>query len=119
MRTAAELAERWLIRDPASILPSSAGPRGARPNGGFRFQPRRYRLVCDGAGEDFQFDATRLESKDNESAGSLSRWTYLAAAGDGSVSVVLVRPTGRSTWVMPKGHLEAGERCRGGDARGH
>jgi 8-oxo-dGTP pyrophosphatase MutT (NUDIX family) len=29
--------------------------------------------------------------------------------GDGSISVVLVRPTGRSTWVMPKGHLEEGE----------
>jgi 8-oxo-dGTP pyrophosphatase MutT (NUDIX family) len=29
--------------------------------------------------------------------------------GNGSISVVLVRPTGRSTWVMPKGHLEEGE----------
>jgi len=29
--------------------------------------------------------------------------------GDGSIRVVLVRPTGRSTWVMPKGHLEEGE----------
>ena len=29
--------------------------------------------------------------------------------GDGSVSVVLVRPAGRSTWVLPKGHLEEGE----------
>jgi 8-oxo-dGTP pyrophosphatase MutT (NUDIX family) len=29
--------------------------------------------------------------------------------GDGSIGVVLVRPTGRSTWVMPKGHLEEGE----------
>lgn len=28
---------------------------------------------------------------------------------DGSISVVLVRPAGRSTWVLPKGHLEAGE----------
>ena len=28
---------------------------------------------------------------------------------DGSISVVLVRPAGRSTWVMPKGHLEEGE----------
>ena len=29
--------------------------------------------------------------------------------GDGSIRVVLVRPTGRSIWVMPKGHLEEGE----------
>ena len=29
--------------------------------------------------------------------------------GDGSISVVLVRPAGRSTWVLPKGHVEAGE----------
>jgi 8-oxo-dGTP pyrophosphatase MutT (NUDIX family) len=29
--------------------------------------------------------------------------------GDGSISVVLVRPAGRSTWVLPKGHLEEGE----------
>jgi len=28
---------------------------------------------------------------------------------DGSISVVLVRPAGRTTWVLPKGHLEAGE----------
>jgi 8-oxo-dGTP pyrophosphatase MutT (NUDIX family) len=28
---------------------------------------------------------------------------------DGSISVVLVRPAGRSTWVLPKGHLEPGE----------
>jgi 8-oxo-dGTP pyrophosphatase MutT (NUDIX family) len=29
--------------------------------------------------------------------------------GDGSISVVLVRPAGRRTWVLPKGHLEEGE----------
>ena len=29
--------------------------------------------------------------------------------GDDSISVVLVRPAGRSTWVLPKGHLEDGE----------
>jgi 8-oxo-dGTP pyrophosphatase MutT (NUDIX family) len=28
---------------------------------------------------------------------------------DGSTSVVLVRPAGRKTWVLPKGHLEEGE----------
>jgi 8-oxo-dGTP pyrophosphatase MutT (NUDIX family) len=28
---------------------------------------------------------------------------------DGSISVVLVRPAGRRTWVLPKGHLEDGE----------
>jgi 8-oxo-dGTP pyrophosphatase MutT (NUDIX family) len=28
---------------------------------------------------------------------------------DGPISLVLVRPAGRSTWVLPKGHLEAGE----------
>jgi 8-oxo-dGTP pyrophosphatase MutT (NUDIX family) len=28
---------------------------------------------------------------------------------DGSISVVLVRPSGRRTWVLPKGHLEEGE----------
>jgi len=28
---------------------------------------------------------------------------------DGSISVVLVRPAGRRTWVLPKGHLEEGE----------
>ena len=27
----------------------------------------------------------------------------------GSISVVLVRPAGRNTWVLPKGHIEAGE----------
>jgi 8-oxo-dGTP pyrophosphatase MutT (NUDIX family) len=29
--------------------------------------------------------------------------------GDGSISVVLVRPAGRRTWVLPKGHVEDGE----------
>jgi len=28
---------------------------------------------------------------------------------DGGVDVVLVRPAGRDTWVLPKGHVEAGE----------
>lgn len=27
----------------------------------------------------------------------------------GSLSLVLVRPAGRTTWVLPKGHVEAGE----------
>lgn len=30
-------------------------------------------------------------------------------APDGSLSVVLVRPAGRTTWVLPKGHIEPGE----------
>jgi len=29
--------------------------------------------------------------------------------GDGRVQVVLVRPAGRDTWVLPKGHVEPGE----------
>ena len=28
---------------------------------------------------------------------------------DGQVEVVLVRPAGKQTWVLPKGHLEPGE----------
>jgi 8-oxo-dGTP pyrophosphatase MutT (NUDIX family) len=28
---------------------------------------------------------------------------------DGSIKVVLVRPAGRNTWVLPKGHVEEGE----------
>ena len=28
---------------------------------------------------------------------------------DGAVEVVLVRPAGKQTWVLPKGHLEPGE----------
>jgi len=28
---------------------------------------------------------------------------------NGSIKVVLVRPAGRTTWVLPKGHIEAGE----------
>src|SRR5579859_5522856 len=30
-------------------------------------------------------------------------------AADGTIEVVLVRPAGRATWVLPKGHIEAGE----------
>ena len=29
--------------------------------------------------------------------------------GDASIEVVLVRPTGKDTWVLPKGHVEPGE----------
>lgn len=28
---------------------------------------------------------------------------------NGSIKVALVRPAGRTTWVLPKGHIEAGE----------
>ena len=31
---------------------------------------------------------------------------------NGLVEVVLVRPAGRDTWVLPKGHVEAGEAVR-------
>jgi 8-oxo-dGTP diphosphatase len=29
--------------------------------------------------------------------------------GDGKIEVVLVRPAGKDTWVLPKGHVEPGE----------
>lgn len=29
--------------------------------------------------------------------------------GDGTVEIVLVRPAGKGTWVLPKGHVEPGE----------
>src|SRR5579863_5067392 len=47
----------------------------------------------------------KIKSRREVSAGGLI-WRRRA---DGSVSVVLVRPAGRSTWVLPKGHLEQGE----------
>ncbi|MGH8011571.1 MAG: NUDIX hydrolase [Candidatus Binataceae bacterium] len=47
---------------------------------------------------------------------SPSRWRHEISAGgliwrkhDGDIEVVLVRPAGRGTWVLPKGHVEAGE----------
>ncbi|HVA40460.1 MAG TPA: NUDIX hydrolase [Candidatus Binataceae bacterium] len=47
----------------------------------------------------------KIKSRREVSAGGLI-WRRLR---DGAISVVLVRPAGRSTWVLPKGHLEAGE----------
>ena len=47
----------------------------------------------------------KIKSRREVSAGGLI-W---CRRRDGSVSVVLVRPAGRSTWVLPKGHLEEGE----------
>jgi 8-oxo-dGTP pyrophosphatase MutT (NUDIX family) len=47
----------------------------------------------------------KIKSRRDVSAGGLI-WRR---ASDGSVSMVMVRPAGRSTWVLPKGHLEAGE----------
>ncbi|MGH7986973.1 MAG: NUDIX hydrolase [Candidatus Acidiferrales bacterium] len=47
---------------------------------------------------------------------SPSRWRHEISAGgliwrelDGQIEVVLVRPAGRGTWVLPKGHVEPGE----------
>ena len=61
----------------------------------------------------------RSRSKKNQSRGGkpkIQRRRELSAGGltwrregDGSVSVVLVRPAGRKTWVLPKGHVEPGE----------
>jgi 8-oxo-dGTP pyrophosphatase MutT (NUDIX family) len=61
----------------------------------------------------------RSRSKKNQSRGEkpkIQRRREVSAGGltwrrdaDNSVSVVLVRPAGRKTWVLPKGHLEPGE----------
>jgi len=45
-----------------------------------------------------------LEVRREVSAGGLI-WRH----GDGGVEVVLVRPAGKETWVLPKGHVEPGE----------
>jgi 8-oxo-dGTP pyrophosphatase MutT (NUDIX family) len=47
----------------------------------------------------------KIKSRREVSAGGLI-WRRKS---DGSIRVVLVRPAGRSTWVLPKGHLEKGE----------
>lgn len=60
----------------------------------------RARSKCKGRGSE-----PKIKHRREVSAGGLI-WRR---RGDGSISVVLVRPTGRSTWVMPKGHLEEGE----------
>jgi 8-oxo-dGTP pyrophosphatase MutT (NUDIX family) len=36
---------------------------------------------------------------------------------DGHLQVVLVRPAGRDTWVLPKGHIEPGEAVKDAAAR--
>jgi 8-oxo-dGTP pyrophosphatase MutT (NUDIX family) len=48
---------------------------------------------------------------------SAARWRREISAGgliwrhrNGGVEIVLVRPAGRTTWVLPKGHVEPGER---------
>jgi 8-oxo-dGTP pyrophosphatase MutT (NUDIX family) len=46
-----------------------------------------------------------LEVRRELSAGGLI-WRR---ADDGSIEVVLVRPAGKGTWVLPKGHVEPGE----------
>ena len=47
----------------------------------------------------------KIQNRRELSAGGLI-WTR---AGDGSIKVVLVRPAGRTSWVLPKGHVEPGE----------
>lgn len=58
----------------------------------------------------------RSKSKRAAPTGEIKRRHEVSAGGliwrrnpDGSFNVVLVRPAGRNTWVLPKGHLEAGE----------
>lgn len=48
--------------------------------------------------------ANRVPLRRELSAGGL-----IWRAVDGTVEVVLVRPAGRSAWVLPKGHVEPGE----------
>jgi 8-oxo-dGTP pyrophosphatase MutT (NUDIX family) len=47
----------------------------------------------------------KIRRRHEVSAGGLI-WRRLS---DGAINMVLVRPAGRSTWVLPKGHVEAGE----------
>jgi 8-oxo-dGTP pyrophosphatase MutT (NUDIX family) len=47
----------------------------------------------------------KIRNRREVSAGGLV-WRRIP---DVSISVVLVRPAGRSTWVLPKGHIEPGE----------
>jgi 8-oxo-dGTP pyrophosphatase MutT (NUDIX family) len=58
----------------------------------------------------------RAKSKRRGSEPRIKRRREVSAGGliwrrrdDGPIRVVLVRPAGRSSWVLPKGHLEAGE----------
>jgi 8-oxo-dGTP pyrophosphatase MutT (NUDIX family) len=50
-------------------------------------------------------DKPRVKNRREVSAGGLI-WRRDQS---GSIEVVLVRPAGRNTWVLPKGHIEAGE----------
>jgi 8-oxo-dGTP pyrophosphatase MutT (NUDIX family) len=47
-----------------------------------------------------------LEVRREVSAGGL---IWRRNANNGSIEVVLVRPAGKGTWVLPKGHVEPGE----------
>jgi 8-oxo-dGTP pyrophosphatase MutT (NUDIX family) len=58
----------------------------------------------------------RSKSKRQDSKPPIKNRREISAGGliwrrerDGSIKVVLVRPTGRNTWVLPKGHVEEGE----------
>jgi 8-oxo-dGTP pyrophosphatase MutT (NUDIX family) len=58
----------------------------------------------------------RSKSKRQDSKPQIKNRREISAGGliwrrerDGSIKVVLVRPAGRNTWVLPKGHVEEGE----------
>ncbi len=59
---------------------------------------------------------SRSRSKRAAPGGEIRRRHEVSAGGliwrrnpDGSFSMALVRPAGRKTWVLPKGHIEPGE----------
>jgi 8-oxo-dGTP pyrophosphatase MutT (NUDIX family) len=52
-----------------------------------------------------QGSEAKIKRRQEVSAGGLI-WRRLS---DSSITVVLVRPAGRCTWVLPKGHVEIGE----------
>ena len=47
-----------------------------------------------------------IETRQEISAGGL---IWRRRGSDGAIEVVLVRPAGKNTWVLPKGHVEPGE----------
>jgi 8-oxo-dGTP pyrophosphatase MutT (NUDIX family) len=51
-------------------------------------------------------DKKTIETRREISAGGL---IWRRRGSDGALEVVLVRPTGKNTWVLPKGHVEPGE----------
>jgi 8-oxo-dGTP pyrophosphatase MutT (NUDIX family) len=73
---------------------------------GFRMPSCRYKLdiVADKAKEPKR--KTTLQVRREISAGGV---IWRRQEPDNRLQVVLVRPAGRDTWVLPKGHVEAGE----------